>query len=265
MMLPFDASQFRAVLLDVDRTLTNSKGEVSQRTKEALSATQKKGWSLALVTGRGLAECLEFLPLFPPNQVHILSGGAQLVHGDGTIATEVALPSDVVQALCQKATDLGADFGFPQGAEYFASPSKKERKRSKNVPVGEILNLKTWSTPLLSLGALTPELVEFVHTFPNLNVKEMTDNNGEPYLDITRGEFSKATGAAQWAAEYGLGITEIIAVGDGNNDLEILEAVGWGVAMANAPYQVREAADQVVGHCDDDGLAKFLERLPPLM
>jgi hydroxymethylpyrimidine pyrophosphatase-like HAD family hydrolase len=50
-----------------------------------------------------------------------------------------------------------------------------------------------------------------------------------------------------------------VACGDQRNDLEMLHWAAWGVAMGNAPDQVKAVADEVTGHVDDDGLVPVLE------
>ena len=52
---------------------------------------------------------------------------------------------------------------------------------------------------------------------------------------------------------------EIMAFGDGSNDLKMLKEVGTGVAMENAKDEVKEAADYIAGLNDEDGVAKFIE------
>jgi len=54
-------------------------------------------------------------------------------------------------------------------------------------------------------------------------------------------------------------MSEVIAFGDDNNDIEMLRECGTGVAVANAIDECKSSADHICGSCDDDGLAKWLE------
>lgn len=58
-----------------------------------------------------------------------------------------------------------------------------------------------------------------------------------------------------------MSVEATIAIGDSENDLEVLKAAGTGVAMANAPDEVKAHADYVTASNDDDGVARVLERL----
>ena len=62
------------------------------------------------------------------------------------------------------------------------------------------------------------------------------------------------------ADDLGVPLSDVMMVGDGHNDLPAIEAVGWGVAMANAEPEVLAAARLQVAHVDDDGAAEAIDR-----
>lgn len=70
---------------------------------------------------------------------------------------------------------------------------------------------------------------------------------------------SKARAVERLAADLGITMNDVVAVGDGDNDLELIEAAGVGVAMGNAPAFVQERADVVVRGHDEDGVAEAIE------
>jgi hydroxymethylpyrimidine pyrophosphatase-like HAD family hydrolase len=70
---------------------------------------------------------------------------------------------------------------------------------------------------------------------------------------------TKAAALAALAARYGLTMAEVVAVGDGHNDVEMLEEAGLGVAMGQAPPEVRRRAALTIGDHLDEGLAAFIE------
>jgi HAD superfamily hydrolase (TIGR01484 family) len=79
------------------------------------------------------------------------------------------------------------------------------------------------------------------------------------WLDLAPIGVSKAVGLDYVAEQLGVGADEALAVGDGRNDLEMLAWAGRGVAMGNAPAEVRAAVSEVCGRVQDDGLAALLE------
>ena len=84
------------------------------------------------------------------------------------------------------------------------------------------------------------------------------------WLDIAPEGISKASALADVAAELGVPQAEVLAIGDGRNDIEMLRWAGRGVAMGQAPLEVQEAADDVTETVANDGVARELSRwFPP--
>jgi HAD superfamily hydrolase (TIGR01484 family) len=83
------------------------------------------------------------------------------------------------------------------------------------------------------------------------------------WLDLTPVGVSKASGLEHVCAELGLTAADVLAIGDGRNDVEMLRWAGRGVAMGQAVEAVREAADAVTATVYDDGVAGELDRWFP--
>lgn len=85
--------------------------------------------------------------------------------------------------------------------------------------------------------------------------------SGHPLLvEMSHPDVSKALGLTVVAEHLGVDCSEVIAVGDDWNDIEMLTAAGLGVAMADSPPEVRAAADYVAPSAEDDGAAHVLEK-----
>lgn len=80
------------------------------------------------------------------------------------------------------------------------------------------------------------------------------------WLDLTPVGISKASGLSHVCTDLGLAAADVLAIGDGRNDLEMLAWAGRGVAMGQAVQVVRDAADAVTGTVDDDGAAVEIDR-----
>jgi HAD superfamily hydrolase (TIGR01484 family) len=80
------------------------------------------------------------------------------------------------------------------------------------------------------------------------------------WLDLAPEGVTKASALAQVAAHLGVDRSEVLAIGDGRNDTEMLTWAGRGVAMGQAPAEVKAAADHVTGSVEDDGVAAELDR-----
>jgi hydroxymethylpyrimidine pyrophosphatase-like HAD family hydrolase len=81
-------------------------------------------------------------------------------------------------------------------------------------------------------------------------------------LEIAPKPISKATGLKKILAHgYAIGLDEVVAFGDGYNDIDLLQQVGWGVAVANAFPEVKAVANEVTQHHKEDGVASTLARI----
>ncbi len=76
-------------------------------------------------------------------------------------------------------------------------------------------------------------------------------------VDIIPADGGKGIGIQKILAYYHLTKSEALAFGDGNNDIEMLQAVGTGIAMANASPQLKEVAHDVCGHVAEDGIYHY--------
>ncbi|HET9759708.1 MAG TPA: HAD family hydrolase [Nocardioidaceae bacterium] len=83
------------------------------------------------------------------------------------------------------------------------------------------------------------------------------------WLDIAPEGVSKASALADVATELGVAQADVLAIGDGRNDMEMLRWAGRGVAMGQAPLEVQEAADDVTETVANDGVARELARWFP--
>jgi len=81
------------------------------------------------------------------------------------------------------------------------------------------------------------------------------------YVEIAPSGVDKAQGVEAAARRAGLSLGEIVACGDGENDVTLLQTAGYGIAMGHAPDGLRRVADQVVGSNDDDSLPMALNAL----
>ena len=80
------------------------------------------------------------------------------------------------------------------------------------------------------------------------------------WLDLAPMGVSKASGLAHVAEQLGVDRADVLAIGDGRNDIEMLTWAGRGVAMGQAVQEVRDAADHVTAPVDEDGAAIELDR-----
>ena len=105
----------------------------------------------------------------------------------------------------------------------------------------------------LMMGCREPEYAAVLQGVRHAKIAAWWDRA----VDIIPADGSKGVAIEKLLAHYGLDRTQAIAFGDGNNDIEMLQAVGTGVAMANASAQLKAVADDVCGDVAEDGIYHY--------
>ncbi len=133
---------------------------------------------------------------------------------------------------------------------------------AKGVAFDQLLDVETVRLVVFSTDTSAEDFGEAVR---NIGLHGVTYSVGfSAWLDIAGEGISKASalqGLQQRLVSAGHEISQTVAVGDGRNDVEMLEWADRGVAMGQAPDEVKAIANEVTGHVNDDGLADVLESL----
>jgi hydroxymethylpyrimidine pyrophosphatase-like HAD family hydrolase len=265
------------VFLDVDGTLVGKEG-VPPCVWPAVEALKAKGVRFSLITGRpGRGEALGYARRLAPAGLHVFESGAVVLalsqdpHSPPTIPLRVeALPEEEGRAAIRLARRLGLPLeGYTaEGGFYVEGDSLLLKAHQGLLGVeAEGADLLRLPSPLVRLQVLAEEeapLGAFLDALPPglaAHVAESPKMPGVRFVSLTKKGVSKLSAARFVAAQYGLDLRDCAMVGDGENDLEVLQAVGLGIAMGNAPLAVRRAAHRVVAPVDACGLAEALSLL----
>lgn len=277
---------YRYLLVDVDGTLFDSRGQVSPRSLAALRRAAEAGIAVVMATGRtynSLRRITTGLPL-PPFHM-ITNGGAVGLLPDGAGVRYTAfLPEADWRAVVRGVEAEGLaplvySHRHPEpplfyvsreaGGPHFAAYLSRNRAHCRlepglaTHPVPDVVQVAALGRDDAFLAASRRLVARFAGTLRCHTM--MLSLNGEPG-HIT--EFF-APGTSKWQAFLGLfpqaaaHPERVIAIGDEVNDLEMIRAAGLGIAMGNAVAAVRAAARQVTADVDHDGVALALEALLP--
>ena len=249
----------KAVFFDVDGTIYSHKtNSVPESTLQALKKLREQGIQTFLATGRHFAELDKLL--------------MGKISFDGYVALNGQLCTDG-----EKNVVHGNPVQGENAAYLLSAFSKKElpmlivekEKMYANLINEEVIRAQAAiSTPLPQLGVYTGEPV---YQFICYGGKELEEQLAQkipdckmtrwsPYgVDIISKTGGKAAGIRKMMEIYDLRREEVLAFGDGENDIEMLEFVGTGVAMGNAEDKVKAIADYVTADIDDDGIWKALK------
>lgn len=260
----------KVLVLDLDGTLTNSEKKITPRTKKALMEMQEQGHTVVLASGRptpGITPLAKELEL-EKNGGYILSfNGGQITNcKTGEIVYQKTLPPEVVPKLFDLADKL--DIGlisYEQDAIITGMHYDEYIDIEKNIthlPVKQMENISEYiDFPLNKcLGTADPEVAARAEKeYERMFGKTLCISRSEPFfIEITPMGIDKAASLERFCKLTGNKRENMIACGDGFNDVSMIEYAGLGVAMANAQEAVKEVADYVTTSNDEDGVAKVI-------
>lgn len=277
----------RIVALDLDGTLLDSEKRLSDANRRALERVAAKGVLVVPTTGRFFGMMPEAVRALPFVRYAITINGAQvydretdaaLVRDEIPLATALALMSELdgydVIYDCYRNNWGWMTAAFQAKAVGYATNShylEMIRKFRRGVPelkahlrataeegdVQKVMLFAPNGDEAASRRLLT-EITDRVRGgFAAIKVTASAWNN----LEFNVATANKGNALRRFAESQGFTLENCMAIGDGLNDLSMIEAAGWGVAMANAEAEVKSAAKTVTASNDEDGVAKALDMI----
>lgn len=272
------SKKIRMIGLDLDDTLLNRKKELTEYTKNVLKKALESGIIVLPATGRPYSALPEELKHFPGMEYAVTANGARVLElKDQKVLYEDLLPLDVAGKVLDilKKYDTIYEF-FTDGIgyssvsdlamayEYFdVSQMAEYYVKSRNLVPDVMAKMVEMNRPADKLQGIFKSLEERKSAMEELgNMREVTVTTAfRNNLEINKKGVDKGVGLLKLGELLGISPEEIMVCGDGMNDIPMMKAAGFAVAMGNAVEQAKEAADYVTSGCDEDGAAKAIERI----
>lgn len=266
-------SDYRLLVLDLDGTLTNSKKEISPRNRQALLRLQEEGVRLVLASGRptyGIAPLADALQMQQYGGFILSYNGGEIIDwSTRELLYKSLLPDDVLPLLYHTAcrnrqailTYDGPYIITEKPLDLYVQHEAFLNKMRVR-PVKDFLAAAPRPLPKCLIVGNPDDLIQ-TESFLSLELQgRVSVYRSEPFfLEIVPQGIDKARSLAVLLEKLGLSREEMVAMGDGYNDLSMIRFAGMGVAMANAQEPVRKAADYVTLSNDEDGVAAAIEKL----
>lgn len=265
--------KYKLIVLDLDGTLTNSKKEISPRNRETLIRIQEEGIRLALASGRPTYGIVPLANELRMNEF----GGFILSYNGGEIINwetkemmyENVLPNEVVPMLHECARIHGLSILTYDGADIVTENAKdpyvlKEAFLNKMAvrETTEFLADIPLPIPKCLIVGEPEKLVAVESELSNALKGKINVFRSEPYfLELVPQGIDKALSLSVLLDHIGIAREEMVAIGDGYNDLSMIQFAGLGIAMGNAQEPVRKAADYITLTNDEDGVAEAIEQI----
>lgn len=267
---------YRLIALDLDGTLLDSQLQIRPRTIEALKRAREQGVQAMIVTGRHHSAAYAYWHQLGLDLPTICCNGAYIYD----FKTGKALAGDPFPS-AEARTFLKLARAHPAHLMIYTETAMVYEQGDVPLPEG----MGDWAArlpenlrPRLASVTSFNDLIDsqaviwkFLAVPDNDKVMESLLNtanaqgfycvrSGGNRIDISRAGNSKGKRLAEFIEQRGISPDQVIAFGDQDNDREMLQLAGLGVAMGNAHQDVRISADWVTGPNDDDGIGDALQR-----
>lgn len=280
-------TKYELIALDMDGTLLDSGQRITPRAKAAVGEILAHGKQVVFATGRCRPQLEEYLECFPQMRYLICENGAcvcDLKTGEDLFRR--ALPQQQVLHVMDAVEKEDVLAAFFIGNRSFMDRRTFLRMEEFGLESYRAVFAKSavWVEDLFSFYRDRPLEVEKIALFfpsGNLNARDGLHRRAQACarvqerihslpvtmavsasgnMEITGEGVNKGTGLKLLCGHLGLPLSQTAAVGDGENDRELLRLAGLAVAMENASASIRVAAAVTVPDCDHDGAAVAMER-----
>lgn len=266
-------NNYDLIAFDMDGTLLNSKKQIRKDSLDMIEKAVQAGKIVTLSTGRSLPELVQFREDFKNiSYFNCISGALIYDNINKEIISSSPIPEVVAEKLLDKikSEDLMIHFHSDKSViqkdklimmpDYQMGVYQKMFEEITTRPENIFEYYEQTKCPLykVCLYSKSPELRE--QLFPKLQDLELTLAYSEiTSIECSKKGVSKAYGHKLLCEKLGIPLERTIAVGDADNDLEILKIVGLPVAMGNANNNVKDVAKVIVKSNDEGGCAQVIE------
>ena len=253
---------------DMDGTLLNSQRKITDKVKLAIKKAVKAGVIFTVATGRMHISALPYVQELGIDVPVITYNGALIKYASGDEVFASYLDKQLVQSLVDYAQEQNIHIQLYSDDKLYYSQENELSKFYQTAagvtghPVGDALDEYMDKVPKLLLIGRNPE--EADRAARDIAAKfagQIVAVKSTPiYVELIKPGINKASAIAKMAEIYKVPSEAILAIGDSNNDITMLQAAHYGVAMGNANADVKKVAKYQVADCDHDGIAEAIER-----
>jgi Cof subfamily protein (haloacid dehalogenase superfamily) len=263
---------YRLLVVDIDGTLLGSEGGISTEDKAALAAAKRAGIKVCLSTGRASHGCRWIIDELSLDGYHIFFDGA-LVSGPGRELYVEPLGKGIVEEMVEFVREHNIYLELYSARDYFVEwenwATEIHRQYFKLEPM--VVNFsQLGGDEKLIKGVLvtrSEDEVAKAQRFRNrfdrslrFSVARTPAYPGVEFINVIAPEVSKGKALMALASHLGVSLSEVMAIGDGTNDISLFSIAGLAVAMANAPDEVKAVAHRVTEEVGRSGVAAAVKK-----
>ena len=270
-----DSLKYKMLVTDMDYTLLNKEKKVSDRNREALRRAMEKGVHMVVATGRIYTSARIYAKLLGLDTPIIASNGALIKDASKTIFRDI-LSQDTVREMLRLCHKYGVYCHFFTEntiySEKLINVSLRYTEWNKYMGEEDQVKIRIVDDGEEIIEAAKSEVLKaVVFDDDDEKIQKLRDGIMETgivsvsqsmkhNLEVMNKGVTKGNAVRILAQMYGINREEIIAIGDNENDISMIEYAGLGIAMGNAEEILKRAADHVTGDYQEDGVAEAIEK-----
>ena len=273
----------KLIAIDMDGTLLDEQKEISNKNKVILQEAAQAGIKIVLCTGRpksGILPYFDQLNLTGEEYVIGNNGCLTMTSKDWQflrIEAVVADRLDALEALLADFPQLNLVLFTPDANYILGQEINPQAKKDSEIEFSQIFHTDLATFKRKNIPVLVPIFMGETHILDSFQ-QRFEERLSQEFNTVRSLDYafealpmgvSKAKALEELARDLGIAAEEVMAIGDGNNDLEMLEFAGLSIAMGNANEAVKELADFVTGSNEESGVAQAIldhvlrEQTPP--
>lgn len=263
--------KYKILALDIDGTLVGSDHKILPETREALITAQKKGLKVVLASGRptpGMMALSKALEL-EKNGGFVLSynGGRITNMQTGAVVHEQFLTPSEAHEIYDLAKSLNVNIMAYDEDDILTIDDDEYIQLESNINAMPLRNIDSFKEAVVNntIKTLTTGTPERIAEVEKVYLEKFSERfsicRSMPFfLEVMPQGINKAASLGKLLDSLGLTCEDLVACGDGFNDVEMIKFAGLGVAMDNAVAEVKDVADYVTRSNDDNGIVDVIEK-----
>ncbi len=262
---------YRLLALDIDRTLVGSNNLLSEENTQAIYDLQNRGIHIILTTGRPYSTLGVLEKKLRLTDPVITCDGALIVNlPTKEILHKSQIPKDSAEKAVQTAEELTISLMVIGEEKIYAKMAEEDYKYvlsygySNLTIVEDLMNhIEPAPLQLMMVAYGKDDLYQdAVSMFREKFEGHLSVVTSSPYwMEVLAMDTSKGSALKRTAKILNIADEDTVAIGDGVNDISMLEFAGYAIAVENAAELVKRHADEITASCDGNGVAKAIEKL----
>ncbi|RKD29092.1 Cof-type HAD-IIB family hydrolase [Thermohalobacter berrensis] len=269
---------YKLIAVDMDGTLLNSNKEVSSKNKNALKVATEKGIQVVITTGRIFTSARYYAKLLGLITPIISNNGAYICeYHRNNVLYENPIRNYELKEVIKDIEEEGMYYHFYGNDTFYTKEldytSKELYEWNKEQKPGDKINIEVLENPLNFIEEKDPDIYKLVvidenqdklkyirqklSINDNIEIVSSWSNN----VEVMNKGVSKGSALKELCKIFNIKREEVIAIGDHQNDLSMIEFAGTGIAMGNAEDEIKKKAKYITDTNDNDGVAKALKEL----